>query len=132
MPRVLRWPTLVLLLLLLLLMSAGCYNKPVRHLASDASLIEVGRSTRNDVIIYLGEPDGRRQLSGGGEEWVYVEERPSDLQRLPVAGRFFESEGREKVFIELQNDIVQSCEFREFGEGEFDWADDYDWQEKEE
>lgn len=130
MPYILRLS--IILSLLLPVMLVGCYNKPVRHLASDASLIKVGSSTRNDVLTYLGEPDGQRMLEDGREEWVYVEERPTELQRIPVVGRYFDSSGQEKVFIMLNNDIVQSCEFREFGEGEFDWADQYSWQEKEE
>jgi len=125
-----RIPTLVVLVMFVLL--TGCYNKSIRHLASDASLIKVGSSTRNDVLTYLGEPDGQRLLADGREEWVFLEEKPSDLQRTPVVGGFFSGNGYDKIFIVLQNDIVQSCQFREYNEDEFDWADDYSWQEKSE
>jgi len=114
----------------LLLFTTGCYNKPVRHLASDAVLIEAGTSTRQDVLTYLGEPDIQRRLPSGEEEWIYIEEMTSDLQRVPLAGGYFEGKGQERILIVLSNDIVQSCEFREFGTDEFDWSDTYSPQEK--
>ncbi|MFN2353767.1 MAG: hypothetical protein ABR512_04480 [Desulfopila sp.] len=130
MPIFLRISTILLLVLLLLL--PGCYSKSRRHLASDAGLIEVDRSSRHDVLTYLGEPDHQRRLSDTREEWLYVEEQPSELQRAPLVGGYFGGSGHEKVYIVLENDIVQSCRFRESGKDEFDWADDYDWQESEE
>lgn len=130
MPLFFRFSAIVLLVMSLLL--SGCYNKSRRHLASDVSLINVGISSRNDVLIYLGEPDRQRNIGPNREEWVYVEEKPSDLQRAPLVGEFFSGDGYDKVFVILENDIVQSCYFREFAEDEFDWADDYNWQEKEE
>ena len=122
----------ILAVLVMLLFLPACYNKSIRHLASDASLIEVGRSTRTDVLTYLGEPDLQRRLGDGREEWVFVEEKVSSLQRAPVVGTYFAGRGYDKVFIILENDIVQSCQFREFEDGEFDWADDFDWQESQE
>lgn len=125
MGRVLRISTVMCLAALLLV--SGCYNKSIRHLASDASLIKVGVSTRNDVLTYLGEPDGQRVLGDGREEWVYVEEQPSNLQRAPMVGGFFEGDGYDKVFIVLENNVVQSCQFREFADDEFDWAEESPW-----
>jgi hypothetical protein len=116
--------------LALLLFTSGCYNTPVRHLASDAVLINAGSSSRNDVLTYLGEPDRQRRLPDDSEEWVYSEETRSDLQRIPLLGGVANGKGREKIIIVLKNDIVQSCQFREFGNNEFNWADDYAWQEK--
>lgn len=120
----------LLLFLVSLFLLPGCYNKTRRHLASDAGLIEVGSSSRNDVLTYLGEPDKQRRISENHEEWLYVEEIPSSFQRTPLVGGFFDGNGHSKVVIVLKNDIVQSCLFREFEEGEFDWADDFDWQEQ--
>lgn len=120
----------LLAVLVMLLFLPACYNKSIRHLASDASLIVVGSSTRTDVITYLGEPDLQRRLDDTREEWVFVEEKVSTLQRAPIVGNYFDGRGYDKVFIILENDIVQSCLFREFEDDEFDWADDFDWQEK--
>lgn len=128
-------PSRKLIPILILILSAvlsGCYNKPRRHLASDAILIEVGSSDRNDVLTYLGEPDKQRVLGNGREEWVFIEERPSGLQRTPLVGGFFKGDGYDNVFIVFQDDIVQLCQFREYDKDEFDWADDYSWQETEE
>ena len=128
-------PSRRLIAILILILSAvlsGCYNKPRRHLASDAILIEVGSSNRNDVLTYLGEPDKQRILDNGREEWVFIEEKPSGLQRAPLFGGFFNGNGYENVFIVFQDDIVQLCQFRDNAKDEFDWADDYSWQETEE
>lgn len=122
----------ILIVCILFLTVTGCYNKKIRHLASDASLVKVGSSSRSDVLTYLGEPDGIRQIGEKSEEWVYLEEKVSGLQRTPIVGGYFDGKGYDKIFIVLVNDIVQSCQFREYEEDEMDWADDFDWQEKEE
>ena len=122
-----RMRIITLLGLVALLLLSGCYNKSVRHLASDASLIKVGSSTREDVLTYLGEPDAQRDLGNGREEWVFIEEKPSELQRAPVVGGYFDGKGFDKVFIVLENDIVQSCQFRDFADDEFDWAKESFW-----
>ena len=123
-PRILTAALLIMLFVL-----PGCYTKSRRHLASDASLIEVGVSTRNDVLTYLGEPDIQRPLGDDRVEWVYVEEIPSGLQWAPIVGEYFEGKGYDKVFVVLEQDIVRSCTFRKFADDELDWADDFDWQE---
>ncbi len=108
----------------------GCFSKPVRHLASDAILIEQGTSSRNDVLTYLGTPDGQRKLADGSEEWLYIEKYPSDFQRTPLVGRFFDDKAVDSVRVVLVDDIVQSCVFKRLTKDEFDWLDDYSWQEK--
>lgn len=123
-PRVLTAIVLIMLFFL-----PGCYPKTRRHLASDASLIEVGVSTRNDVLTYLGEPDEQRQLGNDRVEWIYAEEIPSDFQWAPIVGGYFDDKGYDKVIIVLEKDIVRSCTFRKFAKDELDWADDFDWQE---
>ena len=110
----------------------GCYSKSMRHLASDAGLITVGVSGRNDVLTYLGEPDKQRKRDGGIEEWVYIEEKISTMQRMPLLGYFFSGGGYEKITVIFRNRIVESCQYREFDEDELEWADDYSWQEIEE
>lgn len=122
-----RIATAVFLIMLFVL--PGCYTKQRRHLASDASLIEIGVSTRNDVLTYLGEPDIQRPLGENRVEWIYTEEIPSDLQWAPIVGEYVDGKGYDKVFIVLEEDIVRSCIFRKFSDDELDWADDFDWQE---
>ncbi|HBI14923.1 MAG TPA: hypothetical protein DDY20_05325 [Desulfobulbaceae bacterium] len=120
---------LILAGLALLLMLGGCYTKPVRHLASDASLIRAGESTRQDVLRYLGEPNGRRTVSSGVEEFVYYEERRSLMQRTPLIGPFIGSEGNEMLMLTLTGDLVTDSVFRTFREDERDWANDFTWDE---
>lgn len=107
----------------------GCYSKPVRHLASDASLIRAGESTRQDVLRYLGEPNGRRTVAPGVEEFVYYEEQRGMVQRMPFVGTFMGTEGHEMLLLTLSGDMVTDSVFRTFKEDERDWANDFTWEE---
>lgn len=124
-----RFITAGFILLALLTLLAGCYSKPVRHLASDASLVRAGESTREDVLRYLGEPDGHRTVAPGVEEYVYHEERKNIFGRAPLVGSMVGKEGDEMLFITLTGDMVSNVEFRTFGKGDRDWADDFTWDE---
>ena len=93
------------------------------------ALITVGESVRSDVLTYLGEPDRQLKKEDGVEEWEYVEEKVSTMQKVPLLGFFFSGNGYEKITVIFRNNVVQSCQYREFEEGEKDWADDYSWQE---
>ena len=115
---------------LVLFMLSGCYNKPVRHLASDVSLIKIGKSDREDVLVFLGEPDLQRMVSANQEEWVYIEVKESSFQRTPVVGRVFSPEGYGKVVVTLEGDLVVDCQYSAFEEKDMDWKDDFDWQKK--
>ena len=123
-------PYLILGLTLLLLLS-GCYSKPVRHLASDASLIKAGESTRIDVLQYLGEPNGRRTVGPGTEEFVYHEGKRSLLQRSPVVGSMLDADGYEILIITLTGDLVTGSEFRTFTKGEMERFEGCTWNEVE-
>ena len=112
-----------------LFLLAGCYNKPVRHLASDACLIKAGESTRQDVLRYLGEPNGHRTVAPGVEEYVYYEDKRNMLERSPVVGNWMDAHGYEMLIVTLTNDQVTNSEFRTFSEADRDWADDFTWEE---
>ncbi len=126
MPSLLRF----LLLISVLLMFTGCYNRPVRHLASDVSLIKIGQSTRQDVLVYLGEPDLQRMVSASLEEWVYIEEKESIYQQAPWVGDVFSADGYGKIVVTLAKDVVIGCQYSAFDKDEFDWSDDFSWQKK--
>ena len=119
----------LVLMCALLLLLGGCSSKPVRHLASDASLIKPGQSTRNDVLRYLGEPNGHRTVSPGVEEYVYYEDRKGFLGGTPVIGSWVGNEGYEMIIITLEGDRVTSCEYRVFNEDDRDWVNDFTWEE---
>jgi len=115
----------------LLLLLSGCYSKPIRHLASDASLIKAGESTRVEVLQYLGEPNGRRTVGTGVEEFVYHEGKRNMLQRTPVIGSMMDDEGYELLIITLTGDLVTDSEFRTFKKGEMDRFEGFTWDEVE-
>ena len=107
-----------------LLFLVGCSSKPVRHLASDAALVEPGKSTRQDVVRYLGQPDRRRSLSPGVEEYVYYNERKGFLGGLPFVGNLVDPASYEMIQVTLDGDMVTDCDFLVHKEGDEDWATD--------
>ena len=121
----------ILIGMTLLLLLCGCYSKPIRHLASDASLIKAGESTRVDVLQYLGEPNGHRKVGAGIEEYVYYESKRNFLQRSPVIGSMMDDEGHEVLIITLTGDLVTSSVFRTFKKGEMDRFEGFTWDEVE-
>ncbi len=119
-------------LLAALLLLGSCADKPIRHLASDASLIKPGTTTREDVLTYLGDPDAQQMTSEETERWIYYEERRSTMQKAPYVGRFFNAGGFSRIVVTFDGDTVVDCIFSSHDSDEFDWADDYPWQEKRE
>jgi len=120
--------TLFLLLTLLVLLG-GCSSKQVRHLASDAVLVKPGQSTIKDVQKYLGEPNGRREVSPTVTEYVYYETRPGFLGNMPVLGSMIGPAGYEMIIITLEKDVVTNCEFRNFNKSDRKWVEDFTWEE---
>jgi len=108
---------------------AGCYGKPVRHLASDAALIKVGESNRNDVLTYLGEPDEQVVLGGGAEQWVYREYEDNIVKNAPLVGKYFGKPDYGTVTLKIQDNVVTECTYGSWESDSRDWEDDFDWQE---
>ncbi len=124
MKNVIRYFTAAVILLM-----TGCYQAPIRHLASDASLIKAGNS-RQDVLLLLGEPDTQQNLADGSEEWIYYEERLSTMQKMPLVGEAFSADGYGLIRIILNDGVVSSCEYSSFRKDELGWEDDYSWQQE--
>ena len=125
--------TLILRLLVYSMIVAllwGCSNKPVRHLASDASLVKKGVSTKEDVLTFLGDPDARQTISASTERWIYYEESESTMQKTPYLGKLFGSSGYDQIVVTFEGETVVDCRFNSFESDEFDWSDDYSWQEQ--
>lgn len=120
--------TLITFLLALLLLS-GCHSKQVRHLASDAALIKPGQSTAKEVQKYLGEPNGRRDVSPGVTEYVYYEDRPGFFGNMPVLGPMVGPDGYEMIVVTIEKDMVSNCEFRNFNQSDRKWVEDFTWEE---
>ncbi len=109
---------------------SGCYNKPVRHLTSDAALLKIGVSSNEDVLIYLGDPDEQSVLGDGVEKWLYKREKKTLLEKIPYAGRQFGAPEYSQVVVTITNGVVTDCIFSLSDEDDTEWADDYSWQEK--
>ena len=120
--------TLFMFFLALLLLS-GCYSKQVRHLTSDAALIKPGQTSVKDVQKYLGEPNGRREISPGVSEYVYYEDRPGFFGNMPVLGPMAGPGGYEMIVVTIEKDMVSNCEFRNFNESDRKWVEDFTWEE---
>ena len=120
--------TMFLLFIALFLLS-GCYSKQVRHLASGAVLIKPGQSTVKDVQKYLGEPNGHREVSPGVVEYVYYEDRPGFLGKMPILGPMVGSAGYEMIIVTIDKDVVTHCEFRNFNTSDHKWVEDFTWDE---
>ncbi len=118
---------MIIVMLACLVLSVGCSYKPVRHLASDAALIKAGESTRKDVLRYLGEPDGRRTVSPGVEEFIYSENQQSTLGSLPLVRRWADPARQEMVVVTLNGEQVTNCEFRLAQKDDATWRDDAKW-----
>lgn len=106
---------------------SGCYNKPVRHLASDAALIQVGVSGREDVLTYLGEPDEQLILEDGAEKWVYTEYERSALKNAPVVGKYFGQPDSGTVTVLIKSNVVTECSYGAQLQ-DSSWTNDFDWQ----
>ncbi len=118
-----------LLVILLFLPFSACSSGPVRHLASDISLIESGKSTRQDVYGYLGEPDATRQLDSGCDELLYKEDSKDFLKKVPVVDSWIGEEGYEMAVITICNDLVTDYRLKSFNSSNYKWVNQFDWQE---
>ena len=118
-------------ILFLALFIAGCSGTPTRHLVSDVAMIKAGETTREEVLELMGDPDSKRMVSPGIEEWVYYEESRTLLQDTPFVGGSFDPDGYHMVVVTLSGDTVTLCRYSGYEDDEFDWQDDYSWQETE-
>ena len=120
-----------LLIVLILLGMSGCYITPVRHLAADAAMVQVGVTTRDDVVVFLGQPDQRQELAGGVEALLYKEVHRSFFEKLPYLGKYIGSPEYRKVVIIVRKGVVVKCSYSSSDEDEESWSKDFSWQEKE-
>jgi len=120
----------ILFIILMLFVVSGCYNKQVRHLASDAALLKVGKSTQEDVLVFLGDPDEQEDLGNGSQKWRYLDQNRNLFEKTPWVGKHFGSPEYLQVVVTLKDGIVTECIYSSSDEDDMDWADDYSWQEK--
>jgi hypothetical protein len=109
---------------------AGCYSKPVRHLASDVALLKIGESTGEDVLIFLGAPDEQRELEAGVEKWLYRDTLMTLWEKAPLIGKRVGSPEHRQVVVTLTDNIVTEVVYSSADADELDWAHDFSWQKK--
>ena len=118
------------LALMMLLSLPACYGKHVRNLASDVALIKAGETRRQDVIAYLGEPDEKATAENGMEKWLFREKEESMLKSTPLLKNVLPRAKQEVIIVLLKGDTVVSSRYGAIDFEEKKWADDFDWQEK--
>jgi len=123
---------LLLLAAFILVTISGCYNTPVRHLASDVALLKVGKSTEEDVLVFMGEPDEQQEVQEGVVKWLYNDKEMTFLEKAPLVGKRLGSPEYKSVVVTMTNKIVTEVIYSASDADDMDWADDYPWQEKEE
>lgn len=114
------------------LLLPGCYMTQVRHLASDVGMLQIGVSTQDDVLVFLGEPDERKDLGGGKQQWLYADVDKAFYQKIPFVGKYFGEPDRMLARVVLTDNIVTECSYKMIDDAEKSWSEDFSWQEKEE
>lgn len=120
----------LLLALVMSILVSGCYNKPVRHLASDVSLLKIGESTQEDVLIYLGDPDELEEMGNGIQRWTYNEQKANFFEKTPLVGGYIGTPEDRQVQVILKDGIVVDRIFTAYDEDDIGWSKDFSWQEK--
>ena len=98
----------------------GCAKKNVRHLASDVCLISPEKTSKEQVLTYLGPPDEQSEMAGGGETWIYYDVKKTALSDTPYLGDKISEKKYEMVKVTFGGDIVQTCVYRLLTEEEFE------------
>ena len=112
-----------------LLFLASCAGEPVRNLASDASLIKAGQTSRQELVNLLGEPDERHKGKDNQETWIYHEKETSWLKTAPVVGRLFGPRKEESLVVSIRDNVVFSARYNSFAYDQQRWNKDFDWQQ---
>lgn len=114
-----RSTLLVFLFLSVVLTVTACSNKQVRYLASDVCLVEPDKTTKQEVLSYLGQPDEQYVEPTGEEVWVYYDAKKSMLSNTPYIGDKVGDEKFEMVTVTFNGDIVRTSVYRSLNEEEF-------------
>jgi len=106
--------------LLLLLLVAGCARPAlVRHLSAEVCLLAPDKTTKQEVLGYMGEPAERQLLAAGNEAWIYHNVQRSLLRKTPYIGEKLGHEEYEVVKVIFMGDVVSTCVYRLLSEEEF-------------
>jgi len=111
--------TFFLLLVQACLLSGCLYQDRVPHLASDVCLILPEKSTKEDVLSYLGQPAITRREADGSEIWIYYQVEKSLMRKLPLVGAKMGYENYDVVTVSFVEKTVRMCAYRYFNEEQF-------------
>jgi outer membrane protein assembly factor BamE (lipoprotein component of BamABCDE complex) len=102
---------------------AGCAKKNVRNLASDVCLVTPEKTTKEQVLTYLGQPDVQYEAEDGSEVWIYYDEKKTALRNTPYIGDKIGEENYPTVKVTFKGDTVRTCVYRLLTEEEFEQGD---------
>lgn len=88
-------------------------------MTSDVCLILPEKSTKEDVLTYLGQPAITRREDDGSETWIYYHAEKSLLRKMPVVGSKLGYENFDVVTVSFSEKIVRMCVYRYFTEDQF-------------
>ena len=116
-----KWYVMAFALCAMLLMGiTGCAKKNVRHLASEVCLVNPEKTTKEQVLTYLGQPDEQYEMADGGETWIYYDVQKTALRNTPYIGDKIGEKKYETVKVTFRGDIVQTSVYRLLTEEEFE------------
>lgn len=106
---------------LLLFLLTGCagVSPPVRYLSSDICLVMPAKTTKQEVVSFLGEPDRKITNSENLEVWIYQKENKTFSKSIPLIGDMLGSHSYEVVTVTFDAELVKTCLYREFDETEY-------------
>lgn len=100
----------ILILLFIMTAITGCFGSQHRNLASQAVLIEKGK-TKNDVLNELGSPNAVRTNERGLEEWYYYEAQTRFWHKIPFWEKTVGPAEVDALQVVLKGDKVVDIQF---------------------
>ena len=114
-----RSTLLVFLFLSVVLTVTACSNKQVRYLASDVCMISPEKTTKQEVLGILGQPDEQYVEPTGEEVWVYYDAKESLISDTPYIGDKIAEDQFEMVKVTFVDNIVRTSVYRSLSEEEY-------------
>ncbi|OAG27198.1 outer membrane protein assembly factor BamE [Thermodesulfatator autotrophicus] len=100
---------LYILIAILTLNLTNCTGVPQRNLASDASLVRKGFSTKEEVYQLLGKPDQILKTGPDTEEWYFYQKNEDIWKKIPLLGSRIGKEEVEVLKIIFKGNRVIDC-----------------------
>ena len=99
----------LLLLVELIFFIYGCAVKPGPNLASKASLIHPQKTTKTEVLQFLGPPVQIFTFPDGKEEWYYYYRVKNFWERVPIIKKYKGEDYTEVLKIVIKGEKVIDC-----------------------